>query len=62
MTDHAEYVRRIVDRLPPLTDEQRARLATLLRDGTPAEARVPDAVSSVTGATIIEGVGRHDPS
>lgn len=30
--DLAEYVREIVDRAPPLTDDQRARLAALVHD------------------------------
>ncbi len=29
--EYAEYVRRLVDEAPPLTDAQRDRLATLLR-------------------------------
>ena len=35
----AEWVRRVVDAAPPLTDEQRTRLAELLR---PARAAVLD--------------------
>nr|WP_197420218.1 hypothetical protein [Mycobacterium sp. NAZ190054] len=35
----AEWVRRVVDAAPPLTDEQRTRLAELLR---PARALVLD--------------------
>jgi hypothetical protein len=58
----AEYARAIVDDAPPLTEEQRARLAAILRgrpnDGTPAEAGAPDA-SSETGAAITEG-GAHE--
>lgn len=29
--EYAEYVRRIVDQAPPLTEATRARLATILR-------------------------------
>lgn len=33
-----DYIRRTVDAAPPLTDEQRDKLATLLR-GTPAQGK-----------------------
>lgn len=29
--EHAEYVRKLVDQAPPLTEAQRAQLAVLLR-------------------------------
>lgn len=32
----AEHIRRVVDTAPPLTDDQRTRLADLLRGGRPA--------------------------
>ncbi|GAA3785534.1 hypothetical protein [Micromonospora maritima] len=28
---HAEYIRRLVDQAPPLSEAQRSRLATILR-------------------------------
>ena len=34
----AEYIRRTVDAAPPLTPEQRDRLALLLRDGGASDA------------------------
>jgi hypothetical protein len=34
----ADHIKRTVDALPPLTEDQRARLAALLRPGTEAEA------------------------
>lgn len=36
---HAELVKRIVDGFPPLTDEQRAKLAILLRADAPKTKR-----------------------
>ena len=37
-TTATDYVRRLVDEAPPLTELQRARLATLLLTGRKAEA------------------------
>lgn len=36
-----EHVRRVVDRFPPLTGEQRSRLAALLANGEGGDGRGP---------------------
>ncbi|GAA4701371.1 hypothetical protein Prum_058880 [Phytohabitans rumicis] len=36
---NAEYVRMLVDSFPPLTEEQRAQLAVLIRDSLPTNSR-----------------------
>lgn len=41
-SDIAAYARSIVDSIPPLTEEQRARLALLMRGTMPAKDSRPD--------------------
>lgn len=49
MAAHVEHLRRIVDQAPPLTPEQRARLAILLAPG-PGPRSSPARSATLAGA------------
>jgi hypothetical protein len=59
--DLDEYIRRTVDAAPPLTSEQRDRLAVLLRD-RPVEWRTPAAppIDPVGGDVLAEMMGGRE--
>ena len=51
-TQLGDYIRRLVDAAPPLTDAQRSRLALLLR-GIPTGGAPPGAVRAPSGASSV---------